>query len=160
MNWAQETFAYADAHDGERWLGVHTAQHVAVTAGGLLVEPDFAQAAAGTEVSEPGGIGDDAGDGGEGSTGEGGPGTSPPPAGTPVSAPPSVTQFYAQFDLDSVRGIKQLSQILENVSARLGPNTELSLEVRANNPDGYDDATQRIVAENATNLGASAAEFE
>ena len=71
-----------------------------------------------------------------------------------------MTQFYAQFDIDPVRAIKQLGQILENVSARLGPNIELSLEIRANNPDGYDDGTQRIVSENATNLGAQASEFE
>ncbi len=160
MNWAQETFAYADAHDGEKWVGMHTAQHVTVTAGGLLVEPDFAQAAAETEGSESDAGGDDSGDGGEGGTGEGGSGTGPPPAVTPVPTPPSVTQFYAQFDLDLVRGIKQLGQILENVSARLGPNIELSLEIRANNPDGYDDGTQRIVSENATNLGAQASEFE
>ncbi|HMS73367.1 MAG TPA: hypothetical protein PKB03_10070, partial [Baekduia sp.] len=70
------------------------------------------------------------------------------------------TQFYAQFDLDSVRGIKQLGEILEHVTARLGPNVELSLEVRATNAEGYDDATQRIVTENASNLGAKGQEFE
>jgi hypothetical protein len=70
------------------------------------------------------------------------------------------TQFYAQFDLDPVRGIKQLGEILEHVTARLGAGVELHLEVRASNDDGYDDATQRIVKENAANLGANGAEFE
>ena len=72
----------------------------------------------------------------------------------------TATRFYAQFDLDSVRGIKQLGEILEHVTARLGPNVELSLEVRATNDAGYDDGTQRIVTENATNLGANGPEFE
>ena len=70
------------------------------------------------------------------------------------------TRFYAQFDLDTVRGIKQLGEILENITARLGPNVELSLEVRATNEDGYDDDTRRIVSENAKSLEATATEFE
>ncbi len=48
----------------------------------------------------------------------------------------------------------------EELIARLGSDLELSLELRANKPDGYDDATQRIVSENAANLGATASEFE
>ena len=160
MNWAQETFAYAEAHDGEKWVGVQKAQHVAVTAGGLLVDPDFALAAAESEDSEPDDGGDETGEGGDEGTGGGGPGSSAPSTDTPAPTPPSVTDFYAQFDLDPVRGIKQLGEILEHVSARLGPNIEISLEIRATSPEGYADATQRIVSENAINLGAVASEFE
>ena len=69
-------------------------------------------------------------------------------------------QFYAQFDLDPVRGIKQLGEILEHVIARLGAGVEISLEVRARDPEGYDEGTQRTVSENATNLGANGTEFE
>ena len=162
-NWQQETFAYAEAHDGERWVGVLTAQHVAADVSGLLVEPDFYLASlppaadAGTGAVAPE------------ADGETGAATTPPadpqgPGPTPPAGPttdtPSVTEFYAQFDLDPVRGIKQLGQILEHVSARLGPNVELSLEIRATSSAGYNEATQRIVSENATNLGATASEFE
>ena len=155
MNWAQETFAYAEDHDGEKWLGIQKAQHVAAGAGGLLIYPDFVPLPAPSE-DEPDDGGEDDGDG-EGA-GTGGPGSRP--SDEPTPALPSVTQFYAQFDLDPVRGIKQLGQILEHVSARLGPNIELSLELRAKRAEGYDDATQRIVSENAANLGAVAPEFE
>ena len=162
MNWAQETFAYAEDHDGEKWVGVHTAQHVAVTAGGLLVEPDFALAAGEAEDSEQGDDGEETGvsDGGLGGAGDAGPGPSPPLSPGSGSDIAGVTQFYAQFDIDPVRAIKQLGQILENVSARLGPNVELALELRAARTEGYDDSTQRIVSENPTNLGAIASEFE
>ena len=34
------------------------------------------------------------------------------------------------------------------------------LEIQAANPEGYDDATQRIVSENAANLGVRFSEFE
>jgi hypothetical protein len=64
------------------------------------------------------------------------------------------------FELDPVRAIRQLGDILEYVTNRLGENVELSLEVRANQPEGFDDATRRVVSENANNLNAKAAEFE
>ena len=91
----------------------------------------------------------------QGTTGDGGGG-----AASPTPGAGGATRFYAQFDLDPVRGIKQLGEILQHVTARLGSGVELSLEVRAEKADGFDDATQRIVSENATNLGAKGAEFE
>ena len=160
MHWAQETFAYAEDHDGDKWVGVQKAQHVAAGPGGLLIYPDFVPTPVPPE-EEPGADGTGEGVGGEaGEPGGTGTGTESVPPDQPGPATTSATQFYAQFDLDPVRGIKQLGQILEHVSARLGPNIELSLELRADNADGYDDATQRIVSENATNLGATASEFE
>ncbi len=153
MNWAQDTFAYAEDHDGDKWVGVQKAQHVAASPGGLLIYPEFVPAPAPPEEDESSAEGEDR-DAGE-------PGGDVPTAPVePGPATPSATQFYAQFNLDPVRGIKQLGQILEHVSARLGSDLELSLELRANKPDGYDDATQRIVSENATNLGATTSEFE
>jgi len=153
MNWAQETFAYAEDHDGEKWLGVQKAQHVVASPGGLLIYPDFVPTPTPPEEDEPSAEDED-GDAREPR------GDVPTAPVDPGPEPPNATQFYAQFNLDPVRGIKQLGQILEHVSARLGADLELSLELRANKPDGYDDATQRIVSENATNLGASASEFE
>ncbi|MYI19952.1 MAG: ATP-binding protein, partial [Acidimicrobiia bacterium] len=153
MNWTQETFAYAEDHDGDKWVGIQKAQHVAASPSGLLIYPDFVPAPAPPEDDEFGAE-DEGGDTDQ----PGGSDATPPEE--PGPATPRATQFYAQFDLDPVRGIKQLGQILEHVSARLGPEIELSLEIRATNPDGYDDATQRIVSENATNLGGKASEFE
>ena len=71
----------------------------------------------------------------------------------------SPTRFYAQFELDSVRGVKQLADILEHVTARLG-SVRITVEVEADEPGGFDEAARRIVTENAHNLGAKAAEFD
>jgi len=159
LNWSQETFGYADAHDGNGWVGVRTASHVTPSISGLLIHPDFVPApkgAAGTGDSEGGGE-----DGGsEEAGGTGGSGSSGKSKAGEGSGSTGATRFYAQFDLDSVRGIKQLGEILEHVTARLGPNVELSLEIRATNEEGYDDATQRMVTEDASNLGANGPEFE
>jgi hypothetical protein len=152
MNWSQETFAYAEAHDGNTWVGIRTNEHVNPSPGGYLVHPEH--------LPEPATPDDPADqDGPTGGPTAGGGVTKKAAAGEGAAATLS-TSFYALFDLDSVRGIKQLGEILEHVANRLGDNVELSLEVRSINEAGYDDATRRIVSENATNLGAKSAEFE
>jgi predicted AAA+ superfamily ATPase len=154
LNWQAETFGYAEAHDGESWVGMTTGAHVAPSVSGLLVHPDFVPTKEDDETAGDDGIGH--GDNGDGNGKGGADGAS----GSGGEGGPSKTQFYAQFDLDPVRGIKQLGEILEHVTRRLGAGVELHLEVRAENPDGFDDTTQRIVSENANNLGAAGAEFE
>ena len=148
-DWAQETFAYADAHDGSTWVGIQTAQHVNPTPSGLLIHPDRLPKLSEPEPTVEGP--------------EGGP-ESPPPSdhgdGPEPTPTQGSTQFYAQFNLDPVRCIKELGEIAEHISAHLGPDVELVLEVRATNPDGFNESTQRTVSENATNLGATASEFE
>jgi len=156
INWAQETFGYADAHDGATWVGVRIGEHVMPAVSGLLIHPDHIPSPKAARAGE----GDDGdGDGAEEGSHTGKP-VGVPGAGDERDDAAVATRFYAVFDLDLVRGIKQLGEILEHVTGRLGSNVELSLEIRATDDDGYDDSAQRIVSENAKNLGANAAEFE
>ena len=149
IDWAQETFAYAEAHDGTTWLGIHKGEHVNPTPSGLLIHPDRLPEPPPPEPSDQ-----------DGSP----PSSAPQPPGTELATPSAAgtgpTQFYAQFDLDPVRCIKELGEIADHISSHLGPNVELVLEVRATNPTGFEDSTQRTVSENATNLGAISSEFE
>ena len=151
MNWAQETFGYADAHNGTTWVGVRTGEHLIPGVGGLLIHPEHVPDAKDVDTGDDeDGEGDgdgDGDDGGGGGTGGGASGEIP-------------TRFYAQFDLDSVRAIKHLGEILEDVVSHLGPDLELELEVRAKNEDGYGEATRRTVSENARHHGAKGTEFE
>ncbi|MDW3217104.1 MAG: DUF499 domain-containing protein [Acidimicrobiales bacterium] len=152
LNWAEETFAYAEAHDGDSWLGVVRGEHVNATRSGLLVLPEKVPAPPEPEEGDGGTEGDGGGDRSEG--GE------PPPEPPGKDGERPRTQFYAHFELDSVRAIKDLGQILEHVTDHLGSGVTLSLEVHAVSEAGYDDATRRVVNENANNLGATGAEFE
>jgi hypothetical protein len=102
-------------------------------------------------------IGDGGGSEGIGDNGTAGGGEA---KGDDGSGAAGATRLFAQFDLDSVRGIKQLGEMLGHLTARPGSNLELSLEVRATNAEGYDDAIQRIVTDNATNLGVNGPELE
>ena len=76
-----------------------------------------------------------------------------------VHNPPS---FYGRKELDPVRAIRDLGTILEEVTKHLdGTGKEVTLTVEINaRSDGYDTRTQRIVKENATQLGFDSHEFE
>jgi hypothetical protein len=153
ITWQQDTFAYAEAHDGERWVGLHTGDAVGPAPGGYLIHP-----ARVPEPEAPGeqDSGDDpdeesdneADDSGEGAT------TAREPATR------RQTRFYARFDLDPVRCIKQLGEIADHVSSKLGADVELVLEVRAKSDEGFDEPTRRTVSENSKALGAESSEFE
>jgi len=112
MNWQQETFAYAEAHDGDTWVGVTTNQMVMPTPGGWLIHPDHVPApmpqTPDDAVRAPDGglAGDGTGIGDGGSSKE-----SDVPSGSTVNS------FYALFDLDRLRGAAQLADILEHVAA-------------------------------------------
>ena len=87
-------------------------------------------------------------------------GPTTPPSEPPEPEPSNPTQFYAQFTLDPVRCIKQLGEIADHVSSKLGDNVELVLEVRATSDEGFDESTRRTVSENARSLSAGSSEFE
>ena len=159
LDWEQTTFAYADAHDGERWLGIRTAQHVTPTPSGLLIRPDSLPPPPDPDP-DPGATADKGAGGRTGTESESGGSRSGASAGAAAGSTAAPTEFYAEFQLDPVRCIKQLGEIAEHVTARLGPDVEITLEVRARNDSGFDDATRRTVSENATNLGSRSSEFE
>ncbi len=150
ITWQQDTFAYAEAHNDQRWVGLHRDDAIPPAPSGLLIHPDHVPEPD-VPTAPPG----------EPKPGPGGPDvpTDPPVDPTePVSNSP--THFYAQFSLDPVRCIKQLGEIADHVSSRLGDDVELVLEVRANSDEGFDESTQRTVSENARSLGAQSSEFE
>jgi hypothetical protein len=163
LDWQTETFAYADGHDGNRWAGLVTAQHVTARPGGILVRPDVASQQINEEAKkvEPA-AGDDAATEGGASTGGGG-SCSTGGSGTTAKVVAHPTSFYGQFSLDSVRAIRQLEDILRNVVEHLssadGSSVDLTLEINAKS-SGFDDRTRRVVSENANQLGAKGQEFE
>ena len=149
--WLEDTFAYAEAHDGERWVGLHTDEAVPPAPSGLLIHPDRVPEALDVPETPPA----EPPYGPDGLDGPTGPPVDPR---KPTSRLP--TQFYAQFNLDPVRCIKQLADIADHVSSQLGTEVELVLEVRAKSQDGFDESTRRTVSENANSLEAESSEFE
>ncbi len=78
------------------------------------------------------------------------------------AAAPQPTRFYGRKELDPVRAIRDLGAVLEEITKHLdgsGKKVTLTVEINASS-DGYDTRTQRIVKENATQLGFESHEFE
>jgi predicted AAA+ superfamily ATPase len=158
LNWDAETFAYADGHDGTRWVGVTVAQHVDARPSGILIAPEAANLQLVAEAT-PDAPAEAADVGAVAGTDVGGAAAKEPEsAGAPLAP-----TFYGQFSLDSVRAIRQLEDILNNVVAHLsaapGSSVDLTLEVNSKS-DGFDDRVRRVVSENANQLGAKSQEFE
>ena len=159
FNWQHDTFAYADTHDpeGDRYPGLVTAAQVEVTQSltAVLVRPDRAMAQLDAE-SKPADEEDEV----PGDTEEDMEARDPGPRRPPAT--PQPTRFYGRKELDPVRAIRDLGTILEEVTKHLdGTGKEVTLTVEINaRSDGYDTRTQRIVKENATQLGFDSHEFE
>jgi hypothetical protein len=160
IGWATESFAYADAHDGSKWVGLVSVQQVHTTPSGLLVHPEPAQEQmAKAEKPVPGGV--------KGGTtgGESGEGGEPEKGGTitPPKDDKSPTRYFATFDLDPVRGVKQVETILRDLVDHLGKapgaSVKVVVEVDASST-GFSDQTVRVVTENGNNLHAKNNSFE
>ena len=82
----------------------------------------------------------------------------------PVFAQDIKKQFYGTIDLDPIRSKMQFSEIVDEViqqfTAKLGVDVEISLEVRAASRDGFDESVQRTIKENCNVLKFGNAEFE
>ena len=167
--WQQETFAYAEDWDEEdgRYRGLVAGRHVFVFADGpgLVVHPDAASEQLARDRAESGERGgEETGVAGGGETG----GTPVPEGGDGGSDTPTTQQvlkrFHGSASLDPVRVGRDASQIADEVVTHLtglvGANVEVTLEIRAEIPDGADENTVRVVTENCRTLRFTNYDFE
>lgn len=141
-----ETFAYAEAwieEDG-RYRGLRTGEHVhpghSTTA--VIIKPERAAEQVEDDPAPP-------------VHPPGGPGGEPPEPPKPGQP----TRFYGRRELDPIRAVRDLGTIIEEVVDHLGGDVKLTLEITATG-DGWDERVQRVVKENAAQLGFEGVEFE
>lgn len=155
--WEQETFAYAERYDpdADRYSGLVVGRHVDVgrSRDAVLVQSERAAVQLGEDSTD---TGDEPPPNVEQQWAEDRPATTAD--GTKVKR-----RFYGRVDLDSVRAIRDLESIIENIVAHLegadGGEVTLTLEIQAS-ADAFDDRIQRTVNENAAQLGFTEPEFE
>jgi predicted AAA+ superfamily ATPase len=89
-----------------------------------------------------------------------GPGPTPPPG----PQPPPKTRFYGTVQLDPVKAkfvfANIADEVLEHFLNKPNAKVTVSIEIQAEDPNGFDDATQRAVRENCAVLKFSSGEFE
>ena len=155
--WEQEGFALADGYDEAsgkyRALVLPTDDvTVAVTDSTLIVRPERATVQREAELPEtpPQGAGPGPGPG---------PGPEPPPPPAPGK-----TRFFGSKRLQADRyatDFKKLAdEVLGPLGATPGVTLQVTIEIEATAPDGFDDSKVRTVAENATTLKFEQSGFE
>ena len=161
LAWRADGFAYADGFDADsgRYVGLRAGQALAALApSGLVVRPDVANAQMVAESIESVDGPEESGAGGDGV-----------PAGgdEPVQEPfgPGLpTRYWGRVTLDSLRWTRVAADIADAIVNQLaradGATVEITIEVEGNAPEGFDEATQRTVSENASTLKFSTGEFE
>ena len=162
LAWERDAFALADGVDGSgRYIGLSLPSDPGtphVTAATLLVKPEVALAQRLRELppapeqalaSEAAGAG-----------------VSPAGGPAPTPAPPvrTVTRFFAAKTLNpgnSALDYAQLSrEVLSHLVGDTGTNVRIRVEIEAERPAGFDEATIRTVSENAATLKCDQAGFE
>ena len=87
-----------------------------------------------------------------------------PPTPVTPATPASKNRFFGTVKLDPIRAKLDFGTIVDEVIQHFSsdPNTtiDISIEVHATHPDGFDESTQRTVRENAQQLGFESGGFE
>lgn len=153
ITWEQEGFAVADGHEDGRYQGLVLGGFATtVTPTTLVVRPEAALAQVDTEAE-----------------------TTPVPGG-PAQLATGVSgaveeatkhlarRFYGVVDLPPERLVRDFGkvaqEVVQHLASLVGTQLQMTLEVRASNPDGFPDQVVRIVSENANTLRFSTYEFE
>ena len=166
LTWEQDTFAYAESYDevAGRYRGLQTMQNISLSEGapGLVVRPDVARRQLDAESSP----------------------VPSPEEGTeqpldepqvtprqivevlPVEAPkpPQAKRYHGSVRLDPTRLGRDAGviadEVIAHLSALLGANVRLTLEIEAEIPAGAPDNVVRTVTENSRTLKFEDSGFE
>jgi hypothetical protein len=159
ISWQITGFAVADAFDAKTgyYVGLTTTGDATTVIGTtLVVQPDVAAGQLHDEETQVVSTGDDDGGG----------------AATPVFrkgddhsvVDDGLRRFYAVVRLDSERYqrdfAKLAAEVIANLAGFLGTDIEISVEIKATNPEGFPDHVTRTVTENARTLRLDSYGFE
>jgi hypothetical protein len=160
LTWSKDSFAYADSFDEKegRYRGLRCGQMVTLSASepiGLLVKPDVATKQQEAERPPAGPAG------GPAPTPPGGPVPGSPP-GAP--APQLPKRFHGSVTLEATRVGRDAGRIADEVishlTALVGSEVEVTLEIEAQVPNGVPENTVRTVTENSRTLKFDTQGFE
>ena len=157
ITWQVTGFALADAVDTTtgRFAGLTTHGDAAIVTGAtLLVDPGVAAPQLAEDLAIV--TAAELGDNGEPLTLAG--------AEVQVTADAALRRFYAVAKLDPERYqrdfAKLAAEVIANLAGFLGTDIEISVEVKATNPEGFPDQITRTVTENARTLRLDSYGFE
>jgi hypothetical protein len=161
-------FAYAEAYDpdDDRYLGLYTTERPPSVQIGdsLLVKPDtaMAQVVATPPPESDSGEATPTAQTGNGTTTPATTGNGKNPQPAPQAA--AKTRFYGSVEISSQKVSssvqKIVDEVIQHLSAKYGSKLKISLEIEAENDNGFDENTVRIVSENSNTMGFKEKGFE
>ncbi len=167
---SHEFFGFAYGYDNDQYVGFTFGNSTApiYDSSLLLIDPGIAtehkQKTTGTPTGGAGtGSTPGAGTGGQGTPGsQGGPGTgvtTPPP-----TQPKTRLHYYGRKELDATRAKTDFATIIDEIVMHLIKkpmvSASIQIEIKADNLEGFDEATQRTIKENSNTLKFDLSEFE
>ncbi|WP_419850048.1 hypothetical protein [Candidatus Poriferisocius sp.] len=163
--WATDGIAYAEGHDGERYVGLRAGEMLAAIApSGLLVHPDAANSQ--IEAEQAARARAMEGDAGGGVTAPVGPETegNVDPEPTDPAGPTMPTRYYGRVTVKADRWTRTAADIAEAIVNQLAQaedaKVSVTIEVEATADDGFDDDVRRTITENAATLKFNDSDFE
>ncbi|MGD8201366.1 Swt1 family HEPN domain-containing protein [Ornithinimicrobium sp. W1679] len=155
LTWERDGVALAERHDEDRYVGLWLPGETPVPRPSdqwLVVKPELAIGQRENEKPVPDLPGPQ-------------PGPLPPRPGPDDPSPleAKLTRYFASAGLDAVRYTLDFKQIADEVLthlARPGRSLKVRVEIEAEDPNGFDDATVRTVKENAVVLRFDQSGFE
>jgi hypothetical protein len=168
---SQEFFGFAYGYDNDQYVGFMFGNSTApiYDSSLLLIDPGIAAehkqktAEGDTLVGKGDGSTPGAETGGQGTPGsQGGPGTggtTPPP-----TQPKTRLHYYGRKELDATRAKTDFATIIDEIVMHLikkpAVSASIQIEIKADNLEGFDEATQRTIKENSNTLKFDLSEFE
>lgn len=169
---SQEFFGFAYGYENEQYVGFSFGNSTLpiYDSSLLLIDPvvaaEYQQKTAGTTTGGVGtgvGPGEGPGSGGQrGLGGQGGPGsggTTPPPL-----QPKTRLHYYGRKELHATRAKTDFATIIDEIVMHLIKkpmvSASIQIEIKADNLEGFDEATQRTIKENSNTLKFDLSEFE
>ena len=165
LTWEQDAFAYADSYDeaAGRYRGLQTMVSINLsdTDPGLVVRPDVARRQMNAEAA-PAAAGEREDKYGSQPPTPGG--SDDEPEVEPTPAPAKAKRYHGSVKLDATRVGRDAGQIADEViahlSALVGAEVQLTLEIEAHVPDGTPEHVIRTVTENSRTLKFDDSGFE
>jgi uncharacterized protein len=142
-------------------LGQRTMVHLETN---LLIEPSAAAAYEAEIKKEQEAAKETATDASPGAPSQGAQAPQPPKPSSPTATKASAKRFYGTAPLNPLLAKKELADIVDEVveqfTTRVGTDVQITVEIQARSPAGFDENLQRSVKENCRALKFTSFEFE
>ncbi|WP_418887037.1 ATP-binding protein [Gloeobacter morelensis] len=165
LAWETDAFAYADAFDGKRYLGLQASMPnitVLLNESSVLVRPEAARRQLDADEAARSSVQTASGQGTAPASAESGGTYQQPTASATVQRKP--VRFFGSVKVDALKTVSTVGTlqdaIVQHLASLVGTEVEITLDIQARSPEGFPEHIVRIVSENCRTLRFESSGFE